>query len=128
MTLSANARLRAVSATVVLLGVTLAGCSEDADRLVSNAKACAELVRTSAGNLDEIERNLDNPQRLERTLRDAAADLEAEAKQVDGADAQQAADDLVTSMNRLAERAQRGEQIGLDDLRDANRALVNACS
>lgn len=128
MTSSAKTRLRAVSATAVLLGVTLTGCSEETDRFISNAKTCADLVRTSAGNLDDIQRELDNPRRLERTLRNAASELESEAREVDEADARRAVDELVTSMRGLAERAQRGERIELGDLRDANRALVNACS
>lgn len=119
--------LRTASAAV-LLAVTLTGCSEDADRFVSNAKACADLAQTSAGWLDDVQRDVNSPRKLERTLRQAAKDVEQKASEIEGADAERAVDDLVANMQRLAERAQNGERIELADLREANEALVDACT
>lgn len=120
--------LRTASAAAVLLAVTLTGCSEDADRFVSNAKACADLAQTSAGWLDDVQRDVNSPRKLERTLRQAAKDVEQKASEIEGADAERAVDDLVANMQRLAERAQNGERIELADLREANEALVDACT
>ena len=120
--------LRTASAATALLAVTLTGCSEEADRFVSNAKACADLAQTSASWIDDVQRDVDSPRKLERTLREAARDVEQKASEIDGGDAERAVDDLVANMQRLAERAQRGEQIRLADLREANEALVDACT
>lgn len=136
MSVSPTTRVRRTAAAVALLALVLGGCSEsdaekavnDATGFMSNAETCTALVRITAGKLAEIRTQMDNPEEAERTLRDAAEELKAEAAEVDDAELERAINDYVAEARRLANRAANGEKIDLDVVQEANGALASACT
>ncbi|HEU4512914.1 MAG TPA: hypothetical protein VFR87_07395 [Nocardioidaceae bacterium] len=136
MSPSRNTRVRRTAAVVALLVLPLAGCSEseaekavnDATGFMSNAETCTELVRITARHLAELRDKMDQPAEAERTLRQAADELRAEAEQVDDAELEQAINDYVAKVRRVSERAADGRPIDLDVIQEANGALAAACT
>lgn len=136
MSLSRNTRVRRTAAVVALLALPLAGCSEseaekavnDATGFMSNAETCTELVKITAGKLAELRDKVDKPAEAERTLREAADALKAEAEQVDDAELERAINDYVAKVGQVAERAANGQPIDLDVVQQANGALAAACT
>ncbi len=136
MSLPPNTAVRRTAAVAVLLALALAGCSEreaekavdDATTLMSNAETCTELVKITARHLAEVRDQMDQPAEAERTLRDAADELRAEAEQVDDAEVERAIDDYVATVRRMAQRAADGRPVDLDVVQEANGALAAACT
>ncbi len=137
MSSSPRIRARQMSAALALLTLLVAGCSgqtdaekavDDAQDFMSNAKTCADLAKLAASNLDDIRSNMNDPARLEQTLRQAAADLEAEAAEADDAQMKKAINGYVTKLQQVAGRAERGQDVDLGAIREANGALTDACS
>lgn len=130
-------RARQMSAALALLTLLVAGCSgqtdaekavDDAQGFLSNAKTCADLAKLAASNLDDVRNSMNDPVRLEETVRQAAADLEAEAAEADDAQMRKAINGYVTKLRRVADRAEAGQDVDLGAIREANEALTDACS
>ncbi len=126
-----------MSLVLTMLTVTLSGCSgldeaqqavDDAQDLASTAQTCADLAEEAAGRIDEVRAHGDDPAKLERTARRTAAELEAKMAEADDPQLKQALRTNVTQLRRVAEHAEHGQTPDLGKLREANGALVDACS
>ena len=122
---------------LAMLIVTLSGCSQlgeaqqavdEAQDLASTTQTCAELAEVAVGRIDELRAHSDDPAKLERTAREAAAELEAEMAEVDDPQLKQALRTNVTKLSQVAARAEHGQTPDLGELREANGTLVDACS
>ena len=129
--------LTRTSVVLAILTVTLSGCSEldeaqqavdDAQDMASTALTCAELAEVAVSRMDEVQAQSDNPAKLARTARQTAVELEATMAEADDPQLKQALRTNVTKLRRVADRAQHGQNPDLGDLRQANDALVDACS
>jgi hypothetical protein len=125
-------RLAWVPAGAALLALSLTGCSsdslKDADNAISRVRTCAELVKLSAGQADDIRRDADDPQQAAKDLRAAAAAVREKAAGVDDQALKAAIDDYVAQLRRVADDAQQGRAVDTTRLRKAATALANACS
>ena len=120
-----------------MLTVTLSGCSgldeaqkavDDAQDLASTTQTCAEVAEVAVERVDEVRAHSDDPAKLERTARRTAAELEAKLAEADDPQLKQALRTNVTKLRQVADRAENGQTPDLGDLRQANDALVDACS
>ncbi len=137
MSLQRASLLQRTSLVLTMLTVTLSGCSgleeaqeavDDAQGLASTAQTCADLAEDAVGRIDEVRAHGDDPAKLERTARRAAAELEATMAEADDPQLKQALRTNVTQLRRVADRAEHGQTPDLGDLREANGVLVDACS
>lgn len=122
---------------LAILTVTLSGCSgldeaqqavDDTKELASTTKTCLELAEVAVGRIDEVRAHLDEEAKLERIVRRTAAEFEAKMADADDPQLKQALRGYVAEMGRVADRAEQGQTPDLGDLREANGALVDACS
>ncbi len=122
---------------LAILTVTLSGCSgldearqaaDDTQDLASTTKTCLELADVAVGRIDEVRAHLDEQAKLERIVRRTAAEFEAKVAEADDPQLKQALRAYVTDLRRVADRAEQGQTPDLGDLREANGALVDACS
>ena len=129
--------LQRFSVILAMLTVTLSGCSQmdeaqqavdDAQDMASTAQTCAELAELAAGRIDHVQASSDDPAKLEHAARQAAAELEAKVAEADDPQLKQALRTNVTKLRQVADRAEHGQAPDLDGLREANGALVDACS
>lgn len=129
--------MRRMSAALALVAVAATGCSgqsdaqktiDDAQRLVSNAKTCGDLVKLSASKLDDVQNNMNDPAALRRTLQQATDELKAKAATVDDARLKKAINAEVVELDRVANRAEQGQSIDVGAVRRANARLAAACT
>ena len=122
---------------LAILTVTLSGCSgldearqtvDDTQDLASTTKTCLELADVAVGRIDEVRAHLDEQAKLERIVRRTAAEFETKVAEADDPQLKQALRAYVTDLRRVADRAEQGQTPDLGDLREANGALVDACS
>lgn len=122
---------------IAILSFTLSGCSgldeaqqavDDTQDLASTTKTCLELAEVAVGRIDEVRAHLDEEAELERIARRTAAEFEAKMAESDDPQLKQALRGYVADMRRVADRAEQGQTPDLGDLREANGALVDACS
>lgn len=130
-------RVRRTSMIIAILSFTLSGCSgldeaqqavDDTQDLASTTKTCLELAEVAVGRIDEVRAHLDEEAELERIARRTAAEFEAKMAESDDPQLKQALRGYVADMRRVADRAEQGQTPDLGDLREANGALVDACS
>ena len=130
-------RLRRTSVIIAILTLTLSGCSgldgaqqavDDTQDLASTTKTCLELADVAVGRIDEVRTHLNEEAKLEHIARRTAAEFEAKMAESDDPQLKQALRGDVADMHRVADRAERGQTPDLGDLREANDALVDACS
>lgn len=130
-------RLLRTSMILSILTVTLSGCSgldkaqqavDDTQDLASTTKTCLGLAEVAVGRIDEVQAHLDEEAKLERVVRRTAAEFEAKMAEADDPQLKQALRGYVAEMRGVADRAERGQTPDLDDLREANGVLVDACS
>lgn len=130
-------RLRRTSMILAILTVTLSGCSgldqarkaaDDTQDLASTTKTCLELADVAVGRIDEIRAHLDEEAKLERIVRRTAAEFEAKMAETHDPRLKQALRGYVAEMRRVADRAEQGQTPDMGDLREANGALLDACS
>lgn len=130
-------RVRRTSMIIAILSFTLSGCSgldeaqqavDDTQDLASTTKTCLELAEVAVGRIDEVRAHLDEEAELERIARRTAAEFEAKMAESDDPQLKQALRGYVADMRRVADRAEQGRTPDLGDLREANGALVDACS
>lgn len=129
--------LQRMPVVLTMLTVTLSGCSgldgaqkavDDAQDLVSTTQTCADLAGDAVGRIDEVWASGDDPAKLAHTARRTATELEAKLDEADNPQLKQALHTNVTQLRRVAHRAEQGKTPDLGDLREANGALVDACS
>lgn len=116
-----------VAAVVALSVVPLTGCDQAADKL-SSADACADLIGLSLRELRDAQEHVNSPEKVARSLRQAARKFEAKAEQVDDADVKRAIDDYVAKMKKLGRQVRAGNTPDLDAVIDANSDLADACA
>lgn len=130
-------RVRRTSMIIAILSFTLSGCSgldeaqqavDDTQDLASTTKTCLELAEVAVGRIDEVRAHLDEEAELERIARRTAAEFEAKMAESDDPQLKQALRGYVADMRRVADRAEQGQTPDMGDLREANGALVDACS
>ena len=122
---------------LAMLTVTLSGCSQvdeaqqavdDAQDMASTAQTCAEVAEVAVGRIDEVRAHSDDPADLERTARQTARELQAKVAEADDPQLKRALQTNVAKLRQVADSAEIGQTPDLSELRDANGALVDACS
>lgn len=122
---------------LAILTVTLSGCSglneaqqavDDTQDLASTTKTCLELAEVAVGQIDQVRAHLDEEAKLQRIVRRTAAEFEAKMTEANDPQLKRALRGYVAEMRGIADRAEQGQTPDLGDLREANGALVDACS
>jgi hypothetical protein len=121
-----KARFRAVTASIALTVVPLAGCDTATEEL-SAADACGDLIELSLSEMRQVQENIGDPQLVATTYRDIAKTFKEKAAQIDDADVRRAADQYAAKMRELADQATSGQAPDFDALVRANRRLAEAC-
>ena len=120
-------RLGYVAAVVALSVVPLTGCDQASEKL-SSADTCADLVAMSLRELRAAQEHVNSPEKVARSLRQAARKFEAKAEQVDDADVKRAIGDYVAKMEKLARQVRNGQTPDLDGVVRVNSDLADACA
>lgn len=127
-------RILSTGAAALLLASVVVGCSTDGGVSVDGARdagsrvrACAELIRTSASQVDDVARHLDSPREAADAVRSAAEQVRAKAAEINDAEVQRAVDRYQADLEKLARRAEQGRMPDADDVRRAAARLTDAC-
>ena len=128
-------RARRVAAALAVLGTLATGCSgqaqhqlDEAGKLISGAGTCAKVAKIAAGKAADLERNRNDPQKLQATLRSAAGQLRAEAAGVHDPRLKAAIRSFVADLRTDAARARQGGSVDTGAIQSDAARLAHACT